>query len=86
MSCGSWALTSSASPSLIRCRMESINARIASRTDKVDVWKTSEQKHRWVAVALLDLERRLHRIKGYEALPQLQRALAREVRRTRVAA
>ena len=66
--------------------LESINARIASRTDKVDVWKTSEQKHRWVAVALLDLERRLHRIKGYEALPQLQAALAREVRRARIAA
>lgn len=66
--------------------LESINARIASRTDKVDVWKTSEQKHRWVAVALLDLERRLHRIKGYEALPQLQAALAREVRRARLAA
>lgn len=66
--------------------LESINARIASRTDKVDVWKTSEQKQRWVAVALLDLEPRLHRIKGFAALPQLQTALAREVRRTRVAA
>ena len=66
--------------------LESINARIASRTDKVDVWKTSEQKHRWVAVALLDLEPRLHRIKGFAALPQLQAALARDVRRTRVAA
>lgn len=66
--------------------LESINARIASRTDKVDVWKTSEQKHRWVAVALLDLEPRLHRIKGFAALPQLQAALAREVRRARIAA
>ena len=60
--------------------LESIHARIASRTDKVDVWKTSEQKHRWVATALLDLEPRLHRIKRFEALPQLQRALARAVR------
>lgn len=66
--------------------LESINARIASRTDKVDVWKNSEQKHRWVAVALLDLERRLHRIKGFSALPQLQAALARAVGRSRIAA
>ena len=66
--------------------LESINARIASRTDKVDVWKTSEQKHRWVAVALLDLEPRLHRIKGFAALPRLQAALVREVRRARIAA
>lgn len=57
--------------------LESIHARVASRTDKVDHWKTSEQKQRWVATALLDLEPRLHRIKHFEALPQLQRALAR---------
>jgi putative transposase len=60
--------------------LESIHARVASRTDKVDVWKSSEQKHRWVATALLDLEPRLHRIKGFEALPQLRVALARAVR------
>jgi putative transposase len=62
--------------------LESIHARIASRTDKVDVWKNSDQKQRWVAAALLDLEARLHRIKGFAALPQLQHALARHVRRT----
>ena len=36
--------------------LESIHARVASRTDKVDHWKTSEQKQRWVVTALLDLE------------------------------
>lgn len=60
--------------------LESIHARVASRTDKVDYWKTSEQKQRWVATALLDLEPRLHRIKHFEALPELQRALARTIR------
>jgi putative transposase len=63
--------------------LESINARIASRTDKVDVWKNSAQKHRWLAAALLDLEPRLHRIKGFAALPQLRAALARELRQAR---
>lgn len=62
--------------------LESIHARVASRTDKVDHWKTSEQKQRWVATALLDLEPRLHRIKHFEALPELQRALARAIRAT----
>ena len=61
--------------------LESIPARVASRTDKVDVWKNSDQKHRWLATALLDLEPRLHRIKGFAALPQLQQALLRHVRR-----
>lgn len=57
--------------------LESINARLASRTDKVDHWRNSDQKHRWVVTALLDLEPTLHRIKGYRALPRLQAALKR---------
>jgi putative transposase len=40
---------------------------LASRTDKVDHWKASGQKQRWVAAALLDLEPRLHRVKHFEA-------------------
>ena len=60
--------------------LESIHARVASRTDKVDHWKTSEQKQRWVATALLDLEPQLHRVKHFEALPELQHALARAIR------
>ncbi len=59
--------------------LESINARVASRTDKVDRWRNSEQKHRWLATTLLDLEPRLNRIKGYAALPLLQQALRRAV-------
>ena len=59
--------------------LESINARVASRTDKVDRWRNSEQKHRWLATTLLDLEPRLNRIKGHAALPALQQALRRAV-------
>ncbi len=35
----------------------------------------SEQKHRWVATALLDIEPRLRRVRGYRFLPQLRAAL-----------
>lgn len=58
--------------------LESINAHLGQLTDKVDRWRTSEQKHRWVASALLEIEPRLRRIKGYRHLPQLQAALRRE--------
>lgn len=36
----------------------------------------SEQKQRWVATALLDIEPRLRRIRGYRFLPQLRAAFA----------
>ena len=47
-------------------------------TDKVDRWRTSDQKQRWVASALLAIEPRLRRIKGYRHLPLLRAALQRE--------
>lgn len=58
--------------------LESIMAQLGQRTDKVDRWRSSDQKQRWVATALLDLEPRLRRIKGYRHLPLLRAALKRE--------
>jgi putative transposase len=55
--------------------LESINAQLGQRTDKVDYWKNSNQLHRWVATALLEIEPRLRRVRGYRHLPHLRRAL-----------
>lgn len=59
--------------------IESINSRIAQYTDKVDYWKNSNQKLRWTASALLDIEPRLRRVKGMDALPELRRAIQQEL-------
>lgn len=59
--------------------LESIHARVEDRTARVDHWRNSEQKQRWLATALLDLEPRLHRIKNYRSLPLLRDALTRHV-------
>jgi putative transposase len=55
--------------------LESIMARIEERSGKVDHWRTSEQKQRWCAAALLVLEPRLRNVKGYRHLPRLVEAL-----------
>jgi transposase-like protein len=60
--------------------LESLNALVAQRTAKVTRWRTADQKHRWLAAALLDIEPRLRRIKGYRALPLLRAALQAESR------
>jgi transposase-like protein len=39
--------------------LESIHARIEARVQKVDHWRNSDQKQRWLATALLDLEPQL---------------------------
>jgi putative transposase len=59
--------------------IESIMALIGQRTDKVDYWRNSNQKQRWLATALLDIEPRLNRIRGYGYLPELRIAVQREL-------
>lgn len=60
--------------------IESIMALIGQRTDKVDYWKNSNQKQRWVASALLDIEPRLTRIRGHRHLLELRDAIQKELR------
>ena len=60
--------------------IESIQARIGQHTDKVDYWKTSDQKHRWIAASLLDIEPRLNKVSGKKHLPLLRAALKRELK------
>ena len=59
--------------------IESINAGLGQRTDKVDYWRNSDQKQRWVASALMDIEKGLRRIKGYKSLPLLREALKKMI-------
>jgi putative transposase len=58
--------------------LESLNSLVEQRVGKVDRWRTSDQKQRWLAAALVDIEPRLRRLKGFRALPLLRAALERE--------
>ena len=60
--------------------LESVNAVVEERCAKVDCWKNSNQRHRWLATALLDIEPRMRRVKGYKHLPKLREALQRELK------
>ncbi|MDI6816959.1 MAG: hypothetical protein QME41_07200 [Actinomycetota bacterium] len=46
----------------------------------MDCWKNSKQRQRWLATALIDIEPRLNRIKGYRHLSKLREALERELK------
>lgn len=60
--------------------LESINALVEERCAKVDRWSNSNQRQRWLAAALLDIEPRLRKVKGYRHLPRLREALHRELK------
>jgi putative transposase len=55
--------------------LENLNAWVAQRTDKVDGWRNSDQKQRWLATTLLDLEPRLRLVCGYKQMIRLRTAL-----------
>ncbi len=59
--------------------LESVNALVEDRCAKVDYWKNSSQRQRWLATALLDIEPRLRKVKGYRHLMALRKALKKEL-------
>jgi len=60
--------------------IESLNSQVASLTRRVSRWTNSNQKHRWLAVALMDIEKRLNRVKGCKHMPLLRLALKRDLK------
>ena len=59
--------------------LENVNALVEERRAKVDCWKNSNQRQRWLATALLDVEPHLRRVAGYRHLAVLREAVQREV-------
>jgi transposase-like protein len=59
--------------------IESVQAHVGRLTDHVDHYRNSEQKQRWVATALLEIEPRLRRVRGMKHLPTLRAAIQREM-------
>lgn len=59
--------------------LESVNAQAEERCGRVDSWKNSNQKERWLASALLDIEPRLRRLLGHRHLPALRAAIREDL-------
>ena len=55
--------------------IENLMGQVAQRIDKVKRWHHSPQRHRWMALALVEAERRMNRLPGYADLPKLKAAL-----------
>lgn len=55
--------------------IEAINKQIQARVGRVCYWKNSDQRQRWVASVLSELEHRLNKVRCYNALPKLRTAM-----------
>ena len=56
--------------------IENVNKHLATKTDRVDRWQNSNQRQRWVATAMLEIEPGLRKVRGYESLVELRTAMA----------
>lgn len=59
--------------------LESVNAQAEQRCGRVDRWRNSNHKQRWLAAALIDIEPRLRRLLGYRHLPKLRTAIQNDL-------
>jgi putative transposase len=59
--------------------LENVNGLIEDRCAKVDCWKNSNQRQRWLAAALADIEPRLRTVVGYRQLGALRDAVQHEL-------
>jgi hypothetical protein len=55
--------------------IENVNSMLAYHTGRVKRWHTSDQRQRWVGTALLQIEQRLRKLKGFRHLPMLRMAM-----------
>ena len=56
--------------------IENVNKHLATKTDRVDRWQNSNQRQRWVATAMLEIEPGLRKVRGHDSLVELRVAMA----------
>ncbi len=59
--------------------IERVMAQIERKTQRVDHWRTSDQKQRWCAATRLQVEQRFRRVRGCKHLPSLLQALTHKL-------
>lgn len=59
--------------------IENLNGQLTKYIGRVKRWMHSDQRQRWVAMGLLQVEKRMNRISGRESLPLLRAALQKQI-------
>lgn len=62
------------------CYIENLNSQLSKYIRKVKRWVNSDMRSRWVAVALIEIEKKMRRINRYDKLHLLRTALKTELK------
>jgi putative transposase len=63
--------------------IENVNSLMNKHVGKVKYWQNSDQRHRWVACALLEIEQRMRKVDNYKKLPLLKKKIVMEIGKQR---
>ncbi len=63
--------------------IESLNSQLGKYLRRVKHWMHTDQRQRWVAMAILEAERKMRRIQHREQLPLLRSALEKNIKQNR---
>jgi len=59
--------------------IESVNAQIQKYTGRVTHWSSSDQRYRWLATALMEIEVKMHKVKNFKQLYKLKKAIEHQL-------
>jgi putative transposase len=59
--------------------IESVNAQIKKYTGRVTHWSSSDQRYRWVAAALLEIEQKMRKVDNFKHLYKLKKAIQKQL-------
>jgi putative transposase len=59
--------------------IENVNSLMNKHVGKVKYWQNSDQRHRWVACALLEIEQRLRKVDNFKKLHLLKKKIMLEI-------
>jgi putative transposase len=59
--------------------IESVNSQIKKYTGRVTHWSSSDQRYRWLAAALLEVEQRMQKIHNFKQLHKLKKAIKEQL-------
>jgi len=59
--------------------LESLNSHLNKYIGRVKCWKNSQQRHRWIACALIEIEQRMRKVDNYKKLYIMRQAIQREI-------
>jgi transposase-like protein len=63
--------------------VENVNGLLERYTGRVSRWRNSDQRQRWAATALLEIEDRLNKVRGHKHLASLRLAMSQAVQEQR---